>query len=261
VRGARGGRWWLAWPAVGFSVLVLAGWQLGTAWSGISPLLLPSPLQVAQSLGRNAGLLASNAVVTVQEILLGFALSAVGGAALGILLNASRLAERAVYPWLVASQMVPIVAVAPILVVWFGFTIVPKVLVVALVGFFPVVVNTLDGLKATDPELITLVRTLGMSRWRIMRTVRIPSALPYVFSGLKVAMAFSVVGAVFGEWVGSSAGLGYLMLALNNQLATVDLFAAVFVLSALVIALFFLVGLVERLVIPWHHRARQAAAG
>ena len=261
MRGARGGRWWLAWPAVGFSVLVLAGWQLGTAWSGISPLLLPSPLQVAQSLGRNAGLLASNAVVTVQEILLGFALSALGGVALGILLNASRLAERAVYPWLVASQMVPIVAVAPILVVWFGFTIVPKVLVVALVGFFPVVVNTLDGLKATDPELITLVRTLGMSRWRIMRTVRIPSALPYVFSGLKVAMAFSVVGAVFGEWVGSSAGLGYLMLALNNQLATVDLFAAVFVLSALGIALFFLVGLVERLVIPWHHRARQAAAG
>ena len=157
--------------------------------------------------------------------------------------------------------MVPIVAVAPILVVWFGFTIVPKVLVVALVGFFPVVVNTLDGLKATDPELITLVRTLGMSTWRVLRTVRIPSALPYVFSGLKVAMAFSVVGAVFGEWVGSSAGLGYPMLALNNQLATVDLFAAVIVLSALGIALFFLVGLVERLVIPWHHRARLAAAG
>ena len=100
-----------------------------------------------------------------------------------------------------------------------------------------------------------------MSTWRVLRTVRIPSALPYVFSGLKVAMAFSVVGAVFGEWVGSSAGLGYLMLALNNQLATVDLFAAVIVLSALGIALFFLVGLVERLVIPWHHRARLAAAG
>jgi ABC-type nitrate/sulfonate/bicarbonate transport system permease component len=247
-------------PAAGFSVLVIAGWELGTAASGISPLLLPSPSMVVQSLVRNASLLATNAVVTLQEILIGFAMGTVAGIVLGVLLNASRLAERAVYPWLVASQMVPIIAVAPILVVWFGFTIVPKVLVVALVGFFPVVVNTLDGLKATDPEMIRLVRTLGMSNWRIMRSVRVPSALPYVFSGLKIAMAFSVVGAVFGEWVGSSEGLGYLMLALNNQLATVDLFAAVIALSAMGIVLFFLVGVVERLVIPWHHESRRALA-
>jgi ABC-type nitrate/sulfonate/bicarbonate transport system permease component len=150
------------------------------------------------------------------------------------------------------------VAVAPILVVWFGFTIVPKVIVVALVCFFPVVVNTTDGLKAVDPEMVRLMRTLGMSRPRIMRSVRVPSALPYLFSGLKVAMALAVIGAVFGEWVGSSEGLGYLMLALNNQLATTELFAAVLVLSLMGIALFFLVGLVERLVIPWHHEARRA---
>jgi ABC-type nitrate/sulfonate/bicarbonate transport system permease component len=254
-------RWRLVVPAVAFSVLVVAGWELGTAVSGISPILLPSPSMVARSLVDNATLLGSNALVTLQEILLGFALGAAAGVLLGVLLNASRIAERAVYPWLVASQMVPIVAVAPILVVWFGFTILPKILVVALVSFFPVVVNTLDGLKATDPEMIRLVRTLGMSTWRIMRSVRVPSALPYVFSGLKVAMAFSVVGAVFGEWVGSSEGLGYLMLALNNQLGTVDLFAAVIVLSAMGITLFFLVGLVERVVIPWHHESRRAVAG
>jgi len=254
------GRWRRAVPAAAFSLLVVGLWQLGTSWSGISPLLLPSPWMVAQSLVENASLLASNAVVTLQEILVGFAIGAAAGIALGVLLSSSRLAERAVYPWLVASQMVPIVAVAPILVVWFGFTIIPKVLVVALVGFFPVVVNTLDGLKAVDPEMVRLVRTLGMSRWRITRSVRVPSALPYVFSGLKVAMAFSVVGAVFGEWVGSSEGLGYLMLALNNQLATVDLFAAVIVLSVMGIALFFLVGVVERLVIPWHHDSRRALA-
>jgi ABC-type nitrate/sulfonate/bicarbonate transport system permease component len=213
---------------------------------------------VANSVATNASLFADNALVTLTEILLGFALGAAAGVALGILLSYSRLAERAIYPWLVASQMVPIVAVAPILVVWFGFTIIPKVLVVALVCFFPIVVNTIDGLRSVDPEMVRLVRTLGMSKLRIMRSVRVPSALPHMFSGLKVAMALATIGAVFGEWVGSSEGLGYLMLALNNQLATTELFAAVLVLSAMGIALFFLVGLVERLVIPWHHETRRA---
>jgi ABC-type nitrate/sulfonate/bicarbonate transport system permease component len=244
-------------PAAVFSLLVVGAWQLYTVVSGISPLLLPSPWEIARSVVANAGLFTDNAVVTLQEILIGFGLGVAAGVALGVLLTYSRMAERAVYPWLVASQMVPIVAVAPILVVWFGFTIVPKVVVVALVCFFPVVVNTIDGLKAVDPEMVRLMRTLGMSRPRIMRSVRIPSALPYMFSGLKVAMALSVIGAVFGEWVGASEGLGYLMLALNNQLATVDLFAAVLVLSLMGIALFFLVGVVERLVIPWHHEARR----
>jgi ABC-type nitrate/sulfonate/bicarbonate transport system permease component len=245
-------------PPLVFSLLELGAWQAYTELADISPLLLPSPWEVAQSVVDNASLFARNALVTLQEILIGFALGSAAGIALAVLLTYSRLAERAVYPWLVASQMVPIVAVAPILVVWFGFTIVPKVIVVALVCFFPIVVNTIDGLKAVDPEMVRLMRTLGMSRPRIMRSVRVPSALPYLFSGLKVAMALSVIGAVFGEWVGASEGLGYLMLALNNQLATVDLFAAVLVLSVMGIVLFFLVGLVERLVIPWHHESRRA---
>jgi ABC-type nitrate/sulfonate/bicarbonate transport system permease component len=251
-------RWGRLLPPLGFSLLVLVGWQLYTMVADVDPLLLPSPWQVAQSVITNAALFADNALVTLTEVLLGFALGAGAGVALGVLLTYSLLAERAVYPWLVASQMVPIVAVAPILVVWFGFTILPKVLVVALVCFFPVTVNTVDGLKAVDPEMVRLMRTLAMSKPRIMRTVRVPSALPYVFSGLKVAMALSVIGAVFGEWVGSSEGLGYLMLAFNNQLATTDLFAAVLVLSVLGVGLFFLVGLVERLVIPWHHETRRS---
>ena len=246
-------------PPLLFSLVVLGAWQAYTELADVNPLLLPSPWAVANSVVDNAALFARNAVVTLQEILLGFVGGAAAGIGLAVLLTYSRLAERAVYPWLVASQMIPIVAVAPILVVWFGFTIVPKVVVVALVCFFPVVVNTIDGLKAVDPEMVRLMRTLGMSRPRIMRSVRVPSALPYLFSGLKVAMALAVIGAVFGEWVGSSEGLGYLMLALNNQLATTELFAAVLVLSLMGIALFFLVGLVERLVIPWHHETRRAA--
>ncbi len=245
-------------PPLLFAVLVIVLWEAFVLITAVSALLLPAPSQIGISLVENAGLFARNAVVTLSEILIGFALGAFVGIVLGIALSYSRIFERSVYPWLVASQMVPIVAVAPILVVWFGFTLVPKVLVVALISFFPVVVNTVDGLQSVDRKMINLMRTLDASQVKIMRTVRIPWAMPFVFSGLKIAMALAVVGAVFGEWVGSNAGLGYLMLAFNNQLATTDLFAAVIVLSAMGIALFFLVGGVERLVIPWHHDKRQA---
>ncbi len=244
-------------PPLAFAFLVIFFWEVMVLITGISALLLPAPSQILVSLGENAALFARNAVVTLSEILIGFALGAAVGIGLGVLLSYSRIFERSVYPWLVASQMVPIVAVAPILVVWFGFTLIPKVLVVALISFFPVVVNTVDGLQSVDRQMINLMRTLGASQVKIMRAVRIPWAMPFVFSGLKIAMALAVVGAVFGEWVGSSSGLGYLMLAFNNQLATTDLFAAVIVLSAMGIALFFLVGGVERLVIPWHHDKRQ----
>lgn len=245
-------RWRALAPPTVFSLLVLVGWEVGVRASGVSDLLLPAPTDVARSLVRNAGLFSRNGIVTLQEIFVGFGLGTLIGLALGVALSYSRPLERAIYPWLVASQMVPIVAVAPILVLWFGFTLLPKVLVVALISFFPVVVNTIDGLHGVDQEMVNLMRTLGASKAKIMRSVRIPAAAPAVFSGLRVAMALSVVGAVFGEWVGSSSGLGYLMLAFNNQLATVDLFAAVFVLSIMGIVLFFLVGVVERLVIPWH---------
>lgn len=249
----------VAAPPLAFAFLVLVLWEVFVYITAVNALLLPAPSQIAVSLGENAALFARNAVITLSEILIGFALGASVGVALGVLLSYSRIFERSVYPWLVASQMVPIVAVAPILVVWFGFTLVPKVLVVALICFFPVVVNTVDGLQSVDRQMINLMRTLGASQVTTMRKVRIPWAMPFVFSGLKIAMALAVVGAVFGEWVGSNAGLGYLMLAFNNQLATTDLFAAVIVLSAMGIALFFLVGGVERLVIPWHHDKRQAA--
>lgn len=245
-------------PPIAFAFVVLVLWEVFVFVTSISALLLPAPTQIVVALVDNTGLFARNAVVTLGEILIGFTLGASVGIVLGILLSYSRIFERSVYPWLVASQMVPIIAVAPILVVWFGFTLVPKVLVVALISFFPVVVNTVDGLQSVDRQMINLMRTFGASQVRIMRTVRIPWAMPFVFSGLRIAMALAVVGAVFGEWVGSSSGLGYLMLAFNNQLATTDLFAAVIVLSTMGIALFFLVGGVERLVIPWHQDKKQA---
>jgi ABC-type nitrate/sulfonate/bicarbonate transport system permease component len=161
--------------------------------------------------------------------------------------------ERAVYPWLVASQTVPIPAIAPVIVLWTGFDLRPKVIVIALVCFFPIVVNTVDGLKAAEPELLDLLRTLGASRWQRFRLGQLPASLPFVFSGLKVSAALSVIGAVFAEWVGSSGGLGYQVLILNNQTATSDLFAVIVVLSLIGVGLFLLVGLAERLLLPWYH--------
>ena len=260
--GSRGGgpAAWLraVVPPLVLALAVLVLWQALVVGTATSALLVPSPAAILGSLVDDADLFARNAVVTLVEILIGFALGALVGVGLGVLLGYSRVVERSAYPWLVASQMVPIVAVAPILVVWFGFTLVPKVLVVGLVSFFPVVVTTIDGLRSVDPQMVELMRSLGAGRTRIMRSVRFPAALPSIFSGLRVAMALAVVGAVFGEWVGSSSGLGYLMLAFNNQLATTELFAAVVVLSAMGIALFSLVGAVERLVVPWGHARRGA---
>ena len=145
--------------------------------------------------------------------------------------------REAAYPWLVATQMVPIPAVAPILVLWFGFTIVPKAATVALMCFFPVAVNTVDGLSSVNPELIRLLRTFGAGPWQVMSMVALPSALPRIFSGVRVAMALSVVGAVVGEWVGSTHGLGYLMLHFENRGETAGLFATVTVLTVMGIIL------------------------
>jgi ABC-type nitrate/sulfonate/bicarbonate transport system permease component len=165
--------------------------------------------------------------------------------------------REAAYPWLVATQMVPIPAVAPILVLWFGFTIVPKAATVALMCFFPVAVNTVDGLSAVNPELIRLLRTFGAGPWRAMSMAALPSALPRIFSGLRVAMALSVVGAVVGEWVGSTKGLGYLMLRYENRGETVGLFATVAVLIVMGIILFFLVAWVENWAISWKRYAKE----
>jgi ABC-type nitrate/sulfonate/bicarbonate transport system permease component len=165
--------------------------------------------------------------------------------------------ERALYPWLVVSQMVPIPAVAPIFVLWTGFDIRPKLMVIALVCFFPIVVNTIDGLRAVEPELLDLLRTLGASSVQRFRLARVPAALPFVFSGLKVSAAFSVLGAVFGEWVGANSGLGYEILVLNNQSATADMFAVIALLSVIGIGMFTLVATLERLTLPWYFETRR----
>lgn len=248
-------------PPLLFAIFVLALWELLVVVTGIKESSLPKPTQVLEALWQERSLLWENALVTMKEIAVGYVGAIVLGVALAIPIATSRVVERAVYPWLVASQMVPIPAIAPIIVIWTGFDMRPKVIVIALVSFFPIAVNTIDGLRSTDPELTNLLRTLGAGRWRRFRTAQLPASLPFVFSGLKIAAALSVIGAVFAEWVGSSEGLGYLILTLNNQTATTEMFAAIFVLALIGIGLFALVSLVERLALPWYHEARRADDG
>jgi NitT/TauT family transport system permease protein len=242
-----------ALPALVFAVLVLAAWQIYVAASGIKESSLPEPTQIASALWSDRSFLLSNAWVTVREIVLGYLAAVVLGVGLASLVAGSRLAERSLYPWLVISQTIPVPAIAPIFVIWTGFDIRPKLMVIALVTFFPIVVNTIDGLRSTDPELLNLLRTLGASRWQQFRIAKLPASLPFVFSGLKIAAVLSVIGAVFAEWVGSSSGLGYLILVYNSETATTDMFAAVVVLSLIGMAMFFVVAALERLALPWYH--------
>jgi ABC-type nitrate/sulfonate/bicarbonate transport system permease component len=243
-------RRWL--PPLLVAAALIGLWELAARWDliadalSIEPFLVPAPSDVAESLWSDRELLAENAWVTIQEVVLGFAIAVAAGVAFAIVLHLSDTLRRAFYPLLMASQTVPVIAIAPILVVWLGFGIGPKLAIIALVCFFPITVNMLDGLRSVDPELPRMMRTLDASRAQIMRRIEIPSSLPFLFSGAKIAAVISVIGAVFGEWSGADEGLGHLILIAQGQVQTARVFAAVVVLSALAISLFGLLALLER---------------
>src|SRR5947209_17545139 len=226
-------------------------WQLIASLHVVDRLLLASPADVVSALGRDGGLLLSNAGVTLLEVLLGLAAAVVLGAGAALVMHLSRTLRDAAYPLLVASQAIPIVVIAPLLVLAFDYGIGPKVAIVALICFFPITVNLLDGLRAVDREQLKLMRTLGASRAATLRKVEVPSALPYLFSGLRVAATVSVIGAVFGEWAGADSGLGRLVLLGTQQLETPRAYAGVLILTLMALALFLAVGLAERLAMPW----------
>ena len=240
------------------AVLFLAAWQVAAATGflaetlGLDPLLVPSPSEIAAALYEDRAVLAENALVTLWEVLAGFAVALVIGVGVAVLLHLHEPLRRATYPLVVASQTIPVIVIAPILVVWFGYGIGPKLAVIALICFFPIAVNTLDGLRSVPVPLVEMMRTLDARRSRILVDVELPASLPYLFSGAKIAVAVAVIGAVFGEWVGASSGLGYLMLQDNAQLETARLFASVFLLSVIALVLFGTVALLERLSIRWH---------
>jgi len=241
-------------PPLAAAAILLAlfgAWELYVALSGIDPLLLPPPHDVAQALWDDRALLWDDLRVTAGEMLLGILLAGVAGFALPVVLHLSLPLRRSVYPLLIASQTIPIVLIAPLLVTWLGFGIATKLVIIALVCFFPIVVTTLDALSRVDPELRKLLRTLGASRLRVLRHVELPAALPGLFSGAKVAVTFAAIAAVFAEWSGSSAGLGHLVQQAIPQLFTARAYAAVLILSTFSIVLFCLLTLAERAIVPW----------
>jgi putative hydroxymethylpyrimidine transport system permease protein len=217
----------------------------------VESFLVPSPAEIASALWDNRALLAENAWVTLKEIVLGFLIGLAAGFAFAVLLRLSATLRRAFYPLMVASQAIPIPVIAPILVVWFGFGIGPKLVVVALICFFPIAVNATDGLRSVDPGAAKMMRTLDASRWQLLRRLEVPTALPYAFSGAKVAATIAPIAAVFGEWAGADSGLGVLLREDLANLQTARLFATTAVLSAIAVALYGLTALAERRVVTW----------
>jgi NitT/TauT family transport system permease protein/putative hydroxymethylpyrimidine transport system permease protein len=245
------------WGAALLLAALIGIWELYVDVGGADPLLLPPPHQVASSLYSDRSLLWSNFLVTAEEVLLGILVAAVAGFVCAVALHlAARTLRPAVYPLLIASQTIPIPMVAPLLVFWLGFGILPKLVVIALVSFFSIVVTTLAGLAAVEPDLIKLMRTFDAGRLQIFRHVELPSALPGLLTGAKIAVVVAVIGAVFAEWAGSSSGLGYVFNQSLPQLLTARAYAAVVILSVFAIALFGLLSLAERLILPWAYQGR-----
>jgi NitT/TauT family transport system permease protein len=241
----------LAYP-IGMIVAALALWEAAARLFSIPPYLLPAPSAILLSMSKNSAVLIKESIGTTFEILLGFALSVVVGVPLALAIYLWRPFARAVYPVLVSSQAVPKVAIAPLFLVWFGFGLMPKVLIAFLIAFFPVVINTAMGLASLEREKIYLAQSMGLGPFATFFKIQLPNALPSIFAGLKISITFAVVGAVVGEFVGGQGGLGYLLLIANGNMDTALLFAGIVALTVLGIVLFALIGLLERLVLPPH---------
>ncbi|WP_278262488.1 ABC transporter permease [Nocardia sp. AG03] len=253
-RSAWAGLRWALPSALTVAVLLVL-WQIYVTSSGIRPQVLPSPLRVAEQGWAHRDDIATHAAATLQVTLLGFAVSLTLAWVLAIVVDFSPWLRRALVPLFVASQTVPIIAIAPLMIIWFGFGLLPKILVVALVTFFPMAIGLIEGFAAADREAGALLRSMGASRVQVFRYVRLPSAIPRFFTALRIGITYAVVGAVFAEYVGASVGLGIYMSLQKNSFRTDLVLAAVLVTALLSIALYLATFAIERLVAPWS-RAR-----
>ncbi len=230
---------------------LLVVWQAAVWLSDVPPFMLPGPGAVLAVLRERYAVLAGHTLVTVSEILLGLFFGTALGATSALLMAYFRPARAWLMPVLVVSQAIPVFALAPILVLWFGYGLAPKVVMATLIIYFPVTAAFHDGLRRTDPGWLDLAQTMGATRWSMLRHVRLPAALPAFGSGLRVAAAVAPIGAVVGEWVGSSAGLGYYMLLMNGRVQTAAMFAALFILALVAVTIYFAVDVALRLALPW----------
>jgi NitT/TauT family transport system permease protein len=247
--------------AIAAVIIGLIAWEVFVDVADIKEYILPAPSSVFVELFDQAGNIFDHTLVTAWEVILGFTLSVIVAIPMGVAIYYSKFLERIFYPFLVASQTIPKIAIAPLLVIWFGFGLAPKILVSFLIAFFPIVISTVVGLKETQPEMIYLVRSMGSTRLQTFFKISLPTALPNIFGGLKVAITLAVVGAVVGEFIAADEGLGYLLVVANGYLDTPLMFAGIVALSAMGILFFFLIEIMERILVPWrtgnHHETTQ----
>ncbi|WP_234996358.1 ABC transporter permease [Demequina sp. NBRC 110054] len=248
-------------PPVLIAVGVIALWEALTAVLDIRPQILPSPSRIVSSGLDQADVISGHAWATLQVTFVGFSAALVVAWAIAVAVDFSPWLRRGIMPLLVASQTIPIIAIAPLMIIWFGFGLLPKVIVVALVTFFPVTVGLIEGFAKTDREAGALLSSMGAGRWKLFRYARLPSALPSFFTALRISIVYAVTGAIFSEYVGAQSGLGIYMSMQKNAFRTDLVLAAVAVTAVVSITLYLSTFLVERLVIPWASKERRARRG
>jgi ABC-type nitrate/sulfonate/bicarbonate transport system permease component len=242
-------------PPLAGLILIFALWQALSDLSVIKAYVLPSPAAIAAAIADNAAVLARHGLRTTEEAVLGFVLGNIAGIALAMLFVYSRLARRSLYPLALVSRAVPIVAIVPVLVLWLGQTMSPRIFIAAVIVFFPTLINMVRGLRAVDVEVGELLDSLSATPWQRLIKVRLPASLPYLFAALKIGAASCFIGAVVAEWVGANVGLGYLIVVSEYEFRVPEMWAAIAVAALLTLALFGLVGAAERRAMPWRSRA------
>lgn len=249
--------WWRSvWPPVVAVLLFLGAWELAVQWFGIESWILPSPAGIAREAVSGATGLYGHTLATLRLTLSGFAIGTAVGLALALLLHLVPWLRTALYPLLVISQNVPTIALAPLLMIWFGFGLLPKIIVITLVCFFPVAVAALDGLSRSDVMMLNYMKMAGAGRWQTFTKLELPHALPSLFSGLRIAATYSVMGAVIGEWIGSDKGIGYYMLLQRSAYRTDRVFVAIAIIVLLSLIMVGLIALLEKRLIRWGHNNR-----
>jgi NitT/TauT family transport system permease protein len=248
--------WWTTLPDFVYPtatvIIALVVWEAASALLKVPPYLLPPPSKILAALLANAGPIVAHSWATLQEVLLGFFASILVGVPIAVAIVSSRIVEKSLYPLLVGSQVVPKIALAPLFVVWLGFDMAPKVLVVFLIAFFPIVIDSIIGLRSVEIEKLYLVQSMGANPFQAFFTIRLPQALPNIFGGLKIAITLAVVGAIVGEFIGADKGLGRLLLLANGNMDTAMLFAGIAALTIMGVLLFLVIDVLERLLLPWH---------
>jgi NitT/TauT family transport system permease protein len=240
------------WKVLATFVGVLVVWELAVRGLGVRAYILPAPSVVLANLGTRAPTVADAMLYTLQPMLIGYVMAIVIGVGLALVVAFSRTLQAVVYPLIVFLQIVPKIAIAPLFIIWFGYGLVPKVLLVFLLSFFPIVVSAVQAFRSVDPDIMDLARATGANAWRVFWKVQVPHALPLLFTGFKVAAALSSTAAVVAEFVASDRGLGYLLLEYNNNMNTPMAFATIIVLSLMGLILYGIVEVIERFAIPWH---------